>query len=225
MIKQCLNCKSEFLTNGNLKKFCCVSCKGHYRWTHGLVKNKSRAKTRYCIICSNKLPIRKQKYCHSCIPNYNNSYPAKLSRQRYNNSERAKELKKRYLKEYRKKIHYIHQKKWIKKNMEGNPRFRMMFYLRKRLTDNFRMRHIKKLNGSINKYGIDFNKIVKYLEKTMPKDFNERKYHIDHIRPLCSFDLNDPNQVKEAFEVSNLRWLPAHDNISKGGRIQPLINF
>jgi len=43
----------------------------------------------------------------------------------------------------------------------------------------------------------------------------EKNYVIDHIRPLCSFDLTDPEQVKIAFSPENHRWLLAEENARK----------
>lgn len=41
-------------------------------------------------------------------------------------------------------------------------------------------------------------------------------WHIDHIRPLHSFDLADPEEQKICFHYSNLQPLWAIDNIKKG---------
>jgi len=43
-------------------------------------------------------------------------------------------------------------------------------------------------------------------------------WHIDHIRPLASFDLSDPAQQRIAFHHANLQPLWAKDNMSKGCR-------
>jgi len=47
---------------------------------------------------------------------------------------------------------------------------------------------------------------------------NHGDWHIDHIRPLSSFDLEDPQQLAVACHFTNLQPLWAFDNISKGGR-------
>lgn len=44
-------------------------------------------------------------------------------------------------------------------------------------------------------------------------------WHIDHIRPLSSFDLTDPKQVKQVCHYTNLAPLWAFDNMSKGSRV------
>ena len=52
-----------------------------------------------------------------------------------------------------------------------------------------------------------------------PPDDGE-DYQIDHIIPLSRFDLSDEQERKKAFSVSNLQWLPASKNRSKGNKIQ-----
>lgn len=43
-------------------------------------------------------------------------------------------------------------------------------------------------------------------------------WHIDHIRPLLSFDLSDTEQAKQAFHYSNLQPMWQADNIRKGAK-------
>lgn len=73
---------------------------------------------------------------------------------------------------------------------------------------------------SSKKYGIDYGAIIKHLGE--PPDY-ENNYDIDHIKPLSKFDLNDPEQVKQAFAPENLRWLKHKWNIKKGNRYKEKI--
>jgi hypothetical protein len=52
---------------------------------------------------------------------------------------------------------------------------------------------------------------------------NRGEWHIDHIRPLCSFSFQTPDdpQFREAWALTNLQPLWARDNLSKGGRYTP----
>lgn len=43
-------------------------------------------------------------------------------------------------------------------------------------------------------------------------------WHLDHITPLCSFDLTDREQFLEAVNYKNLQPLWANENMAKGGR-------
>ncbi len=69
--------------------------------------------------------------------------------------------------------------------------------------------------------GCPFNELKSYLEKQFTKGMNWENYgdwHIDHIRPCCSFDLTDPEQQRQCFHYTNLQPLWAADNFSKGSR-------
>jgi len=44
---------------------------------------------------------------------------------------------------------------------------------------------------------------------------NRNLWHIDHIKPCCSFNFSDQKQLKECFHFTNLRPLWAKDNMEK----------
>jgi hypothetical protein len=50
------------------------------------------------------------------------------------------------------------------------------------------------------------------------KNHGKHGWHIDHIKPISSFDLTDPEQVKKAGHYTNLAPLWAYDNWSKGAK-------
>ncbi len=56
---------------------------------------------------------------------------------------------------------------------------------------------------------IDYDAIFEHLG---PCPGDPAQWHIDHIKPLCKFDLTDPEQVREAFAPENHRWLKARPN-------------
>jgi hypothetical protein len=69
--------------------------------------------------------------------------------------------------------------------------------------------------------GCTLDDLVTYLESKFQSGMcwdNRNFWHIDHIRPLASFDLTDVEQQRIAFHFTNLQPLWARDNIRKGAR-------
>ena len=71
------------------------------------------------------------------------------------------------------------------------------------------------------KYGMNTEAIIKQLQ---PFPENLELYHIDHIKPLCSFTfINEDGsqnfeEIIRAFAPENHQWLTIQDNLIKGGR-------
>jgi hypothetical protein len=68
---------------------------------------------------------------------------------------------------------------------------------------------------SLRKYGVDIDAIVKHLG---PCPGPRAEWHIDHIRPLASFDLSIAENVRKAFAPENHQWLPAGLNLQKSNK-------
>jgi len=66
------------------------------------------------------------------------------------------------------------------------------------------------------KYGINWEEVIEGLK---PFPNKVELFEIDHILPLKHFDLNKIEQVKKAFDPSNLQWLSIEENRKKGGKI------
>jgi len=47
---------------------------------------------------------------------------------------------------------------------------------------------------------------------------NHGEWHLDHIKPLASFDLTDPEQVEEASIFCNFQPLWAEENLRNGSK-------
>lgn len=61
--------------------------------------------------------------------------------------------------------------------------------------------------------------LVSLFKPGMTLENHGSYWHIDHIRPVASFDLSDPEQVKQCFHYTNLQPLTATENLKKGARV------
>lgn len=104
-----------------------------------------------------------------------------------------------------------------KKRMANDPEFAIRQRLRSRF--NKVLKEYTK-SGKIkpaDEYGIDYEAIIKHLTP-FPKD--RHLYHIDHIIPLVSFNLEDPEQIKIAFAPQNHQWILIKHNLQKGAKLK-----
>ena len=71
------------------------------------------------------------------------------------------------------------------------------------------------------KYSLDYKAIIEKL-KPFPEDLS--KYHIEHIKPLCSFNFINKDgstnlkEVQKAFSPENTKWLLAEENLKKASQ-------
>ena len=124
---------------------------------------------------------------------------------------------------FRKKEYKAHVE-YTKRRKKTDIQFKLSLSLRGRLASHLRRKHIEKLGSSVKQLGCTVADLISHLEKQfLPgmtwENHGVTGWHIDHIKPLTSFDLTDPEQFKIANHFSNLQPLWAADNIRKGNKI------
>lgn len=180
-------------------------------------KNKDKIKK---YLKKNSYKIKKQRSEH-----YQNNKESIRSKQKIyvkNNKEKIRLYMQDYNEKNKEKakLYYLRNRK-LQKPIKKNAHFkdidckkiasRLRNLLRKSL-----IVYIKTGKYQVSvKYEIDYEKILNHL-KPFPKDLS--KYHIDHIKPLCTFDLKNKKEFKKAFSPKNHQWLLAMDNFSKGSK-------
>ena len=122
--------------------------------------------------------------------------------------------------EREKTLPFSHSKYQIQR-YNSDPQYRMARYLR------------TKIRTALNKNSVDtsatyilgcsIEDLRKYLQELFTSGMTWQNHsrigwHIDHIRPLSSFDLTNEQEVKLACHYTNLQPLWAADNIKKGSR-------
>jgi hypothetical protein len=134
------------------------------------------------------------------------------------NKEKRKEYKKEYRIRNKDKINKYKRKK-LKEDMK-NPKFALEQNLRSRLYK-FVTRE-GNTQRSKDLVGCTIDELMRHLENLFTEGMNwenRNKWHIDHIIPICSFDLTIEEEQKKCFHYTNLQPLWAEDNLAKGSKI------
>ena len=173
-----------------------------------------------------KLNVR----CRSCVKEYykenKNEIKEQQSKYRENNEMRLEQqreyyqLNKEKINEKRKEYRKNNREKINERNRnlrKTNENFRLSCVLRGRLGKALKSK--TKSAPTMELLGCSINFLMEYLEGTKVEGKDYSDSHIDHIRPCASFDLTDPEQQRECFHYTNLQYLPAQENMSKGVRI------
>lgn len=142
------------------------------------------------------------------------------SRREYyqNNKEKFKTKDKKYRnKTETKNKKRIYHNKYYKENIN----YKLACSLRSRIRVALKNKIIKKNFKTLDVVGCTIPELKLHLESQFKEGMswdNHGQYgwHIDHIKPLSSFDLTDQEQVKQACHYTNLQPLWAEENLSKG---------
>jgi hypothetical protein len=135
-----------------------------------------------------------------------------------------KEHKKIYYKQYR-----IANKDSIKRYKQNrrktNIQFKLATNLRTRLYSAIRSH--QKVGSAVKDLGCTIDEFKEYIESKFQSgmswaNWGRDGWHIDHIKPLSSFDLTNRQQFLEACHYTNLQPLWAEDNLSKSNRVVTL---
>lgn len=193
-------------------------------------------KTKHCTKCGKLKPLSGfsrnkthkdglQSQCKACEAEYGYEY------RKTNREKKAKYQREWYKANREKKAKY--KRKWCKANPEKKAKYqrtRRAKDVQCRLADNLRGRLYgaikgKPKNGSaVRDLGCSIAELKEYLEGKFGDgmswdNWGRNGWHIDHIRPLSSFDLTDPDQLKEACHYTNLQPLWAKDNLQKHNKV------
>jgi hypothetical protein len=137
-----------------------------------------------------------------------------------------REKNKEKIAEYNKNYSQINGEKITKKANERaklkrktDPTFVLMCRERNRVYEALKGK--RKVAKTETLLGCSYDFFRGYIEGKFAENMgwhNMGEWHIDHIQPLCSFDLNDAEQQKKAFHYTNQQPLWAIDNLKKGAR-------
>lgn len=180
---------------------------------------------------------KKNRQNSEWVEKYRLSQKEWMSKKRAESPELREKEKQQYAKWYErnreKKLEYA--KTWRIKNIEKrrlyqklylrekrkDPQFKAIQNARVRINTALSERGLWKKGRTVELIGIDTKKLAEYIESKFLEGMswdNRNLWHIDHIRPLNSFDLTDKEQQKLAFNYMNLQPLWARENLVKGSK-------
>ncbi len=107
----------------------------------------------------------------------------------------------------------------VKHKMLTDPKFAIAKRVRARIKAALKRARISKKDKTETLIGCSYLFLKEHIEKQFRDGMGwdkPRSFHIDHIRPLSSFDLTNPEELKLACHWSNLQPLTPEENLSKG---------
>lgn len=148
----------------------------------------------------------------------NNQEEIKAKRKQYyqENKEYISRREKEYKQRNRQKINQYYYNRY-----HSDLQYKMSSLLRRRLEKVINGK--QKTGSAVHDLGCTLPELISYIEQQFTEgmswdNWSIDGWHLDHIKPLSSFDLTDPEQYKQAAHYTNLQPLWAHDNLSKGNR-------
>jgi hypothetical protein len=237
--KQCRKCDEikpifEFYFREDTKKYRseCKTCTNIINNKISKNENSKNSRRAYYIRNKEKININQKIYRSK----NRNKINAQKSEYRCNNKEKIIERDRQYRVNNKEKI-IERNKKYYKKNKlkilsrackyrnnreRTDIQYKLACRLRTRLGD--AIRNNQKSGSAVRDLGCSIADLKQYLETKFQYGMTWENYgfggwHIDHIRPLASFDLTDRKQFLEACHYTNLQPLWATDNFKKGSKI------
>lgn len=186
--------------------------------------NKERIKQRKKVYNeANKEKIKLQTKFYREI----NKDKIKLKRNGYykkyykNNKEQINTKRRVYVEKNRDKIRNRH-KNYCNRRFKTDVQYKLSNNLRTRL--NTTIKGNFKSGSAVRDLGCTIEQLKQYLESKFQLGMSWDNHtldgwHIDHIKPLSSFDLSDRKQLLEACHYTNLQPLWAKDNLTKSDKI------
>jgi hypothetical protein len=153
---------------------------------------------------------------------YYSNPKTKEKRKKYFSDPIIQEKTKKWMKEYYGKKEIKDRiAKYMREKRKNNPQFIIKERLRHRIWMSLNRINKKKSTKTIELIGCSYDFLKNHIEKQFKVGMAWNKpnsFHIDHIRPLASFDLADPKQLKLACHWTNIQPLTPTENKRKSAK-------
>lgn len=114
-----------------------------------------------------------------------------------------------------------YEKKYWKHKYHSDINFRISKNIRKRLNKLLKIKSIKKVDSVTKSLGCTQLELKLHLQSKFQSGMswsNYGQWHIDHVKPLASFDLSSVDDFASACHYTNLQPLWAADNYLKSDK-------
>ena len=139
--------------------------------------------------------------CRSCCKNYSKKYF-------YDNQDRLLNKQKLYDKQNRAKINSDERKR-----RQSDIKYRL---IKNTICRVYHALNLKTKSSTLDFLGIDIETYKKWLEFQFTPEMNWSNIEIDHVKPICMFDVSKDSELRETFNWKNTQPLFKHDHNQKG---------
>ena len=154
-----------------------------------------------------------RSYCIPCRKEYGKKYYIenfdKIKKYILENQDRIK----RYYSENRNKIN-AREKIYLNNRYKTDINFRLIKNTRNRIYKS--LKGMTKSSSTKDNLGIDIETYRKWIKNQFTPEMNWSNIEIDHVKPICMFDISKDEELKEAFPWKNTQPLLKKDHQQKG---------
>ena len=224
----CKECGGSEICIHDKRKSRCIECGGSGICIH----NKQKSRCKECSgseICIHKRRKSECKECGGsqiCIHNKHKSYCIECGgsqicihnkqKSRCNQCEGSQicihNKRKSTCKECKGSQICIHNRQKLTCK-ECSPQLVMINLVRKQVYRTFKNSNLKKINHSIEYLGCDTETLKEHFKKKMTDDMTFENIHIDHIKPVSRFNIEDEEEILKCCHFTNLQPLLCKDNL------------
>ncbi len=203
--KKCSKCK-EIKDSSSFSN--CLSAKDGLQWV--------------CKRCRRLYQIEHKDQIKQRTDKNKEKITSQIRKWRKDNDLKMREQKKEYYQKHKKTIierHRLNHHKRYKFDINYKLTVNLRNRLNRAIEDNY------KSGSAVRDLGCSIQELKLYLESQFTEEMNwnnHGKWHIDHIKPLASFDLTKREELLKACNYTNLQPLWAVDNLKKGDRTSSL---
>ena len=154
-------------------------------------------------------------WCKKCHLKKTKQYQLKHKKRR----NELQQIRRKKLTKFQKIKLQKHRNKYNYKNYHENKQIQLICILRRRL--NHALKGVAKSAHTLELLGCSISQLIVHLEKRFKNGMtwkNYGKWHVDHIKPLSSFDLTKSEQQILACNYKNLQPLWAKENLLKSNK-------